>query len=85
MLCMCEKNLLLNINYIKLSENLFLFCFFFFCRGSRPVASSKPAPSTKTVAFDLPPWQNQPTENGDTKIEVSLNYISIKITIKIFH
>lgn len=42
-------------------------------RGSRPVASSgKPANNTKTVAFDLPPWQNQSSENGDTKIEVSI-------------
>lgn len=46
-----------------------------FCRGSRTVASNKSAPSTKTVAFDLPPWQNQPTENGDAKIEVSFIYI----------
>jgi len=34
------------------------------------VASGKPAANTKTVAFDLPPWQNQPTENGDVKVEV---------------
>lgn len=43
----------------------------FFYRGSRPVANSKPATNTKTVAFDLPPWQNQPIENGDVKPEVS--------------
>lgn len=43
----------------------------YFYRGSRPVASGKPVSNTKTVAFDLPPWQNQPTENGDTKVEVS--------------
>lgn len=41
-------------------------------RGARPVAASgKPTANTKTVAFDLPPWQNQPTENGDIKTEVS--------------
>jgi len=45
--------------------------YFFFYRGSRPVASGKPATNTKTVAFDLPPWQNQPTENGEPKTEVS--------------
>lgn len=44
-----------------------------FYRGSRPVASGKPVANTKTVAFDLPPWQNQPTENGEAKIEVSFH------------
>lgn len=40
-------------------------------------ASGKPATNTKTVAFDLTPWQNQSTENGDVKIEVSYySYIS---------
>ncbi|XP_016659667.1 eukaryotic translation initiation factor 4E transporter isoform X2 [Acyrthosiphon pisum] len=38
-------------------------------KGSRPVASGKPATNTKTVAFDLPPWQNQLTENGEPKTE----------------
>ncbi|XP_015363733.1 PREDICTED: eukaryotic translation initiation factor 4E transporter-like [Diuraphis noxia] len=38
-------------------------------KGSRPVASGKPATNSKTVAFDLPPWQNQPTENGELKTE----------------
>lgn len=55
-------HLLIYVNRLKI---------WYFYRGSRPVTSSKPASSTKTVVFDLPPWQNQPTENGDAKIEVS--------------
>ncbi|XP_050442719.1 eukaryotic translation initiation factor 4E transporter-like isoform X2 [Adelges cooleyi] len=34
-----------------------------------PMTSSKPATNTKSVAFDLTPWQNQPVENGDIKVE----------------
>jgi len=45
-------------------------------------ASGKPATNTKTVAFDLSPWQNQSTENGDVKIEVSCyNYSSLNTTV----
>lgn len=52
-----------------------------FYRGSRPVASGKPATNIKTVAFDLPPWQNQPTENGEAKIEVSF---LLTVILKLF-
>ncbi|XP_050521853.1 eukaryotic translation initiation factor 4E transporter-like isoform X2 [Daktulosphaira vitifoliae] len=38
-------------------------------KGNKPTTSNKSINNTKTVAFDLTPWQNQPTENGETKLE----------------